>query len=74
MVWFYLCIDLHEDGFYPVGHRVAGVVNIVKELDAVPGQDVVVVVCVGGVSPPQAKEHGQWGAKAEEVLYPEDES
>ena len=74
VIGLYLGIDLHEDGLYPVGHGVAGVVDVVEELDAVPGQDVVVVVRVGGVSPPQAEEHGQGRAQAEEVLNPEDES
>ena len=32
------------------------------------------IVCVGGVSPPEAEEHGERGAKADQVLYPEHEA
>ena len=70
MVWLNLRIDLHEDRLYPVGNRVAGVVDVVEELDKVPRQNMVVVVRVGWVSPPKTQEHWQRGAKAEEIFYP----
>ena len=49
-------------------------VDVVEELDPVPGQDVVVVVGVGGVPPPQAEEDRERAAEADEVLYPEHEA
>ena len=49
-------------------------VNVIKKLDSVPGQDVVVIVSVGRVPPPEAEEHGERGAETDEVLYPEHEA
>ncbi len=40
------------------------------EPGSLPGQDMLMKLCVGGVSPPQAQEHRQGGAQAEEVLNP----
>ena len=71
MVRLNLRVDLHEDRLYPVGNRVAGVVDVVEELDEVPRQNVVVVIRVRWVSPPKTQEHWQRGAKAEEIFYPE---
>ena len=35
---------------------------------------MIVVVCVGRVSPPQTEEHWQWRAETEKVFYPEQEA
>ena len=71
MVWLNLRVDLHKDRLYSVGNRVAGVVDIVEELDEIPRQNVVVVIRVRWVSPTKTQEHWQRGAKAEEIFYPE---
>ena len=69
-----LRVNLHENRFYSVGNWVTRMVNVIKKLDSVPGQDVVMIVSVGRVPPPEAEEHRERGAETDEVLYPEHEA
>ena len=71
VVWLNLRVDLHENRLNSVGNRVARVVDVVEVLDKVPWQNVVVVVRVCRVAPPQTQEDRQRRAKAKEVFYPE---
>ena len=65
---FHLRVELHKDRLYPVGNRVARVVDIVEVFAEGPGQDVVMVLLVGWISPTQHQKHGQRGTQAEKVL------
>ena len=49
-------------------------VDIIQKLDSISGQNVIVIVGIGRVSPPQTEKHGQWRAKTEQVLYSEQEA
>ncbi len=61
-------VELHEDRLDPVGDGVARVVDVVEVLAQRSGEDVLVVLLVLGVLPPQREEDGQGGPEAEEVL------
>ena len=49
-------------------------VDIIQKLDSISGQNMIVIVGIGRVSPPQTEKHGQWRAETEEVLYSEQEA
>ena len=74
MKGFYLGVDFHEDRLYPVGHGVAGVVDVVEKLDSISGQNVIVIVGVGRVSPAQAEKDREGRAQTEKVFYSEEQS
>ena len=69
-----LSVNLHENWFYSVGNRVAGVVDVVEKLDSISGQNVIVIVGVGRVSPAQAEEDREGRAQTEKVFYSEEQS
>ena len=49
-------------------------VDIIQKLYSISGQNMIVIVGIGRVSPPQTEKHGQWRAKTEQVLYSEQEA
>ena len=49
-------------------------VDIIQKLDSISGQNMIVIVGIGRVSPPQTEKHGQWRAETEEVFYSEQEA